>query len=201
MPADNNGMTSAKSNYCSVSPHISRSDRHGSLRSGEPQCPCDQRRDVLFERDKGDGKTSLFIVFYYQTHHKSHDAIRKTPNQHICLMLKHTHDCNSRFSSSIQLTFLFYPILPWMSVKPSRMTGPSPAHGIICSSSNPIIVYTCDGISQVKLITQPISVMSVASSGQLCWLGKSITRQVLQLVSIEKRRSSILKDPQHVCSR
>lgn len=116
-------------------------------------------------------------------------------------MLKHTHDCNSRFSSSIQLTFLFYPILPWMSVKPSRMTGSSPAHGIICSSSNPIIVYTCDGISQVKLITQPISVMSVASSGQLCWLGKSITRQVLQLVSTETRRSSILKDPQHVCSR
>lgn len=75
------------------------------------------------------------------------------------------------------------------------MTYSSPAHGIICSSSNPIIVYTCDGISQVKLITQSISVMSVASTGQLCWPGKSITHQVLQLVSIETRRSSIMKDP------
>lgn len=80
------------------------------------------------------------------------------------------------------------------------MTGYSPAHGITCSSSNPIIVYTCDGISQVKLITQSISVMSVASTGQLCWPGKSITRQVLQLVSIETRRSSTKKDPQLVCS-
>lgn len=62
-----------------------------------------------------------------------------------------------------------------MSIKPPWMTVFSSKHSTNCFSSNPIIVYTCDGISQGKLITRSISVMSVATNtGQLCWPLKSM---------------------------
>lgn len=54
------------------------------------------------------------------------------------------------------------------SVKPAGMTDFPSAHGIVCFTFNPIIIYTWDGISQGELITRSILVMSVASTGQLC---------------------------------
>lgn len=54
------------------------------------------------------------------------------------------------------------------------MTEFSCTYGIICFSSNQIIIYTYDGIRKGKLITCSILMMSVASNGQLCWQGKSV---------------------------
>lgn len=72
-----------------------------------------------------------------------------------------------------------------MSVTPPRMTDFSSAHGILCYFSNPIVIYSCDGTRQGKLITRSIVVISVANTDQLCWPGKIDASQVLQLVFIE----------------
>lgn len=72
-----------------------------------------------------------------------------------------------------------------MSVTPPRMTDFSSEHGILHYFSNPIIIYTCSGMCQGKLITWSIVVISVANTGQLCWPGKIDASQVLQLVFIE----------------
>lgn len=57
--------------------------------------------------------------------------------------------------------------------KPVWITDFPSAHCIVGFTSNPIIIYTWDGISQRELITRSILVMSVASTGQLCWPGKN----------------------------
>lgn len=88
---------------------------------------------------------------------------------------RHVHDAFNP-GAARQRLLIFHSRSRWIlgpQQKPVWRTDFPSAHGIVGFTSNPIIIYTWDGISQRELITRSILVMSVASTGQLCWPGKN----------------------------
>lgn len=107
---------------------------------------------------------------------------------------RHVHDAFNP-GSARQRLLIFRSWSHWIlgpQQKPVWMADFPSARGIVGFTSNPIIIYTWDGISQRELITRSILVMSVASTGLLCWPGKkSMCAKYFQLVSIEPKGGKV----------